>query len=122
EALQTVIVMIAARSAMEEFLGQLEGGGYLADRLETPCLDQLLAANIREDGIWIFPGSEDEPILAAWWFGGTLQNVTMISLPAGPERGPRLKTQIEQISWAGELDGWLTASPRIHLVVGPQEA
>jgi hypothetical protein len=122
EALQTVIVTIAARSAAEEFLGQLEGSGYLADRLEAPGLDQLLVANIREEGIWIFPGSEDEPVLAAWWFDGTMQNVTMMTLPGGPERGPRLKTQIAQISWAGELEGWLTVSPQIHLVAGPQEA
>jgi hypothetical protein len=122
EALQTVIVMIAARAAMEEFLGQLEGSGYLADRLEAPGLDQLLAANIHEEGIWLFAGNEDEPVLAVWWFGGTAQNLTMISLPSGTERGPRLGTQIEQITWAGELEGWVATPPKIHLVAGPQEA
>ena len=40
----------------------------------------------------------------------------------GPERGPQLKAHIEQIAWAGELEGWLTAPPRIHLVAGPAEA
>src|SRR5437870_4498967 len=39
--LQTVIVMIVARNVVEEFLGQLEGQGYLADRLELSLLDQL---------------------------------------------------------------------------------
>lgn len=122
DALQTVIVMIAARAAAEEFLGQLEGSGFLADRLDAPGLDQLLAVNIREEGIWIFPGAENDPVLAVWWYGGAPQNLTMISLPAGPDRGPRLKAQIEQITWAGEVEGWLTGPPKIHLIAGPQEA
>ena len=122
DALQTVIVIIAARNAVEDFLGHLEGSSYMADRLEASGLDQLLATNIREEGIWLFPGAEDEPVLAVWWYGGTAHNLTMISLPAGLERGARLRTQIEQITWAGELEGWLTSLPRIHLVAGPQEA
>ncbi|MGO8700536.1 MAG: hypothetical protein ACLQVY_22835 [Limisphaerales bacterium] len=122
DALQTVIVMIAARAALDEFLGQLEASGYQADRLEAPGLDELLAANIHEEGIWIFPAGEDEPILAVWWYGGTVQNLTMISLPATPDRGARLKTQIEQITWAGELEGWLSGPLKIHLVAGPKEA
>src|SRR5439155_20185660 len=44
--MQTVIVIIAARNAVEEFLGQLEGEGYMADRLELPLLDQLHATAI----------------------------------------------------------------------------
>src|SRR6266542_918105 len=41
--LQTVIVIIAERSIVEEFLGSLESDGYLADRLDLPFLHQLLA-------------------------------------------------------------------------------
>jgi hypothetical protein len=122
DALQTAIVMIASRSVLDEFLGQLEGSGYMADRLEAPGLDELLAANIHEEGVWIFPGGDDEPILAVWWYGGTVQNLTMISLPASADRGARLKTQIEQITWAGEVEGWLSGPLTIHLVAGPQEA
>jgi hypothetical protein len=92
DALQTVIVIIAARSAVEEFLGQLETQGFLADRLEAPGLDQLLAVEMREEGVWIVPGVPGEPALVAWWYGGTVQNVTLVSLPPGPERGPQLKT------------------------------
>jgi hypothetical protein len=121
EALQTVIVIIASRSSVEEFLGQLETDGYLADRLETPGLDQLLAADIQEEGVWVFPGSEGEPVLVVWWYGGTAQNLTLVLLTAGPERGAQLKTQLEQIAWAGELDGWLTSAPTVHLVAGAAE-
>src|SRR5262249_57228557 len=38
--LQTVIVMIVARNVVEEFLGQLEGQGYPADRTEFRVLDR----------------------------------------------------------------------------------
>jgi hypothetical protein len=122
DALQTVIVIIAARSAVEEFLGQLETQGFLADRLEAPGLDLLLAVDIREEGVWIVPGASGEPALVAWWYGGTIQNITLVTLPPGPERGPQLKTQIEQIAWAGELEGWLAGAPKIHLVANAQEA
>src|ERR1039458_5662094 len=65
EDLQTVVVVIAERSVVEEFLGKLEGRGYLADRLEVPMLDQLEATPATEDGlsrqsdaaadVWIYP-------------------------------------------------------------------
>jgi hypothetical protein len=121
DALQTVVVVIASRDAVEEFLGHLETKGYLADRLEAPGLDQLLTAKMEEDGVWVFASGDTEPVLAAWWYGGTIQNLTLVLLTAGPERGPRLKTQLEQIAWSGELDGWLSSPPVVHLVAGPAE-
>jgi hypothetical protein len=122
DALQTVIVIIAARSGVEEYLGQLETQGYLADRLEAPGLDQLVALDINEEGVWLVPGAPGEPALVAWCYGGTVQNVTLVALPSGQERGPQLRTQIEQIAWAGELEGWLPGPPKIHLVASPTEA
>jgi hypothetical protein len=122
DALQTVIVIIAARSAAEEYLGQLETQGFLADRLEAPGLDELLALDINEEGVWLVPGAPGEPALVAWCYGGSVQNVTLVALPPGQERGAQLRTQIEQIAWAGELEGWLPGAPKIHLVADPVEA
>ena len=84
DALQTAIVVIAARNAVEDFLGKLEAQGFLTDRLEAPGLDQLLAVDLREEGVWIVPGLPGEPALVAWWYGNTVQNVTLVSLPPGP--------------------------------------
>ena len=115
--MQTVIVMIVARSVVEEFLGKLEGQGYLADRLELPRLDQLQATAVSKDGTWIYP----EPVgasnaaLVAWWCGGVLQNLALITLPPA-NRAASLKEQLLQMAWAGELEGWLTAPPAWHLV------
>ncbi len=117
DALQTVVVIIASRSAVEEFLGQLSGEGFLADRLEAPGLEQFLAAKIKDEGVWIFAGAAGEPALVVWWYGGTIQNLTLVTLPDGPERGPQLKTQLEQIAWAGELEGWLPPPPlKVYLL------
>jgi hypothetical protein len=117
-----VIVIIAARSAVEEFLGQLEKEGFLPDRLEAPGLEQLLATQINEEGVWIFAGAAGEPALVVWWYGATIQNLTLVTLSSGPERGPQLKTQLEQIAWAGELEGWLTGPVKVHLSAAASEA
>ncbi len=122
DALQSVVVIISLRDFVEGFLGELEVSGYLADRLEVSSLDQLLVTKITDDGVWIYPGENGEPVLVAWWYAGVLQNIAMLAMPPGPERGPLLKSQMEQIAWAGELDGWLTAPPKVHLVATSAEA
>ena len=121
---QTVIVIVLARSVVEEFLGKLEGEGYLADRLELPVLDQLQATPITEEGAWIFPegvGGKGTG-LVAWWYGGVLQNLALVTLPA-PGTESNLKEELVQMAWAGEMDGWLTSPPSWHLVAqGPLAA
>ncbi len=121
--LQTVIVVLASRSSVEEHLGQLEGQGYLADRLEVPMLDQLQATAITGDGVWIYPegmGGANSAV-AAWWYGGVLHNLDLISLP--PEnRAASLKEQLTQSAWAGEMEGWLTSPPIWHLVMSGSTA
>ncbi len=122
EGLQSVIIVIVSRSLVEEFLGKLEGQGYLADRLELPILDQLLATQVNEDGVWIYPGEADSSTsLVTWWYGGILRNVTLLSWNNGPDP-VRLKEQLSQMAWAGELEGWLTTSPRWHLVADAARA
>ena len=122
--LQTVIVMIVARSTVEEFLGKLEGQGFLADRLELPIIDQLQATTANEDGAWIYPDSGGRnSALVAWWYGGVLQNLDLLTLPApGPDRPAVLKEQLLQMAWAGEMEGWLTSPPQWHLIGSPAAA
>ena len=125
EDLQTVVVVIAERGSVEEFLGRLEGRGYLADRLEAPMLDQLEAATPTEDGAWIYPValSGQTAALVAWWSGGTLRSLGFVVLPPAGDRAKNLKAQLVQLIWAGELEGWLTTPPeRWHLVADPVNA
>ncbi len=118
EGLQTLIVVFAERKAVEDFLGQLEGQGYLADRLELSVLDQLQATPVTEDGAWVYPGGwgGHNTSLVAWWYGGVVQNLNFITLPASGDRAASVKEQLAQMVWAGELDGWLKATPAWHLV------
>ncbi len=116
--LQTVIVIMAGRHHVEEYLGQLEGQGYLADRLEIPLLDELRATRVKENGAWIFPnvGGREAICMAAWWYDGVLQNLSLIHLPSDEKRATVLQEQLAQTIWAGEMEGWLTDEPKIHLV------
>ena len=87
--MQTVIVLIVARNVVEEFLGKLEGQGYLADALELPALDQFRATSVAEDGVWIYPeaiGGKNAG-LAAWWYGGVLQNLDLLTLSGDDKAG-----------------------------------
>jgi hypothetical protein len=120
--LQTVVVIIAARSYVEEFLGELENQGFLTDRLEVPGLQQLVLTKATGNGVWVYVNGPSEPLLITWWYGGTLHNLAMVSLPDSPDRSELLKNQIEQMAWAGELEGWLTEPPKIHLVATPDQA
>lgn len=118
---QTVVIVIAARDAVEEFLGKLESRGYLADRLELPALDQLLGTKIQGDGAWVYPealGSVDSA-LVAWWYGGVLRGIDLLTLPATPDRVSVLREQLLHMAWAGDIEGWLTSAPKWHLVATP---
>jgi hypothetical protein len=116
--LQTLIVVLVERKLVEDFLGQLEGTGYLADRLELPALDQLAVANVTENGAWIYPGlsGSHNTALVAWWYNGKLQNLNTLTLPTTGDRAVALKEQLSQMAWAGELEGWLTSLPYWTLV------
>jgi len=121
--LQSVVVIIAGRAAVEEFLGKLEKDGYLADRLEVPVLDQLEAAPATEDGAWIYAGARGkDAALVAWRSKGALRNLCLIVLPPEGDRAKSLKDQLAQLCWAGEMEGWLTEPPKWHLVADPVNA
>jgi hypothetical protein len=119
EKLQTIVVIIVARSVVEDFLGRLEGQGYMADRLELPMLDQLQATHVAGDGAWVYPEATNgitRHALVAWWYGGVLQNLALVSMEEGPGKIASLKDQLVQMTWAGELEGWLTSAPQWHFV------
>jgi hypothetical protein len=113
-----VVLIIASRFEVEKQLGQLEQTGYLADRLELPELRQLLAAHKPDDGIWFLPrGVEDNAsVLIAWWYGGTLKNLTIANLTEPSRWEIELGDQLSQVAWSGELEGWYLGEPHFHLL------
>ena len=122
---QTVVVMIAERSAVEKYLGELEKIGYRPDRLETPVLHQVMATpqgGKRPDGAWIYPRFVDERVICtvAWWDEGVLHNITQITLTSR-EHLNELTGQLTATTWAGEMEGWLTGKTDWHLVVSNKD-
>ncbi|HEX4348945.1 MAG TPA: hypothetical protein VH251_01090, partial [Verrucomicrobiae bacterium] len=112
ESLQMIIVVVAPRNAVEEFMNRLEREGFLADRLEVPMLDQLEAVVPKEDSVWVFPltmGGQNAA-LVAWWFGGAWRNLSFVTLHPTGDRAGELKTQLGLLHMAGEVEGWLTAA------------
>ena len=120
--MQTVVVAVVARSVVEEFLGAVEANGYLTDRLEIPFLHELLATTIDANGAWLYfrKWGERQVCLAAWWYDGTLQNFTVVPLTVPERFAAEIQDHLHQTAWAAELEGWLTASPRVQLVAGPE--
>lgn len=118
ENMQTVVVIIVERGLIENFLGTLEGDGFLADRLELPFLHQLTATRFEGDGAWIYLSTEPGKAhcLVAWWFGGTLQNLGLYPAANAENGAASLGDQLMKVAWAGEIEGWLTSPPRWHLV------
>jgi hypothetical protein len=124
ESLQTVIVTLIARTAVEEFLGRLEKEGFRADRLEVPMLDQLESVATTENGVWLFPFSMNgqNAALVAWRDGGTLRNLSFVTLPVAGDRAAELKQQLSLLAMAGEVEGWLVSEPKWYLVADPANA
>jgi hypothetical protein len=121
---QTIIVIIASRNMVEEFLGRLESQGYLADRLELPQLHQLLTTPIEGDGVWFYPDPEGMPptCLVAWWHKSTLCQVNCLRLSTAADWSAAVNRQLTQIAWAGEMEGWMTSLPRCHVVADSRTA
>jgi hypothetical protein len=127
--LQTLVVVIVARSAVEEFLGKLEARDFQADRLEVPFLDQLEMDGSSHQGgteadAWIYPlwlGGQSAA-LVAWWCGGALRSLSFVTLPPQGDRAAELKKQLALLAWSGELEGWLAGTPKWHLVADPVNA
>jgi hypothetical protein len=133
ENMQTAIICIVSRDAVEEFLGIAEQQNYLPDRLEVPQINQILSDGVREDGAWIYAGagSESDICTVAWWAGGTLHELHVVRLPqpsvegvpagnASEFRTRFLQETLMQVAWAGELDGWLTLPVKWHFVADDQ--
>jgi hypothetical protein len=124
ESLQSVIVIIASRAVVEEFLGRLERDGFLADRLEVPMLDQLEAVQPKGDSVWLFPLTlaGQNAALVGWWFGGAWRSLSFVTLPPAGDRAAELKSQLGLLAMAGEVEGWLSERHEWNLVADPVNA
>lgn len=118
---QTALVTLAARSGVEEFLNAQAEAGFVPDQVDLPLVRAWQALQPSGDGLWlIFESSGDKRYcLAGWFLGGVWRDVTLLSVVPGPNGAPTLATQLGQIAWAGEMDGWFTTVPPVHIVADP---
>jgi hypothetical protein len=77
-----------------------------------------------ENGVWLFPFSlgGQNAALVAWRDGGALRNLSYVTLPPAGDRAADLKQQLALLTMAGEIEGWLVAEPKWHLVADPANA
>lgn len=115
---QSLILLIVARSVVEDFLGKLEQDRYLADRLDLPVLGQLQTLVPESNGAYVFPGAVGgaDTALVAWYYGGILRSLDLVTVPSHDQKAADLREQLTQMAWGGELDGWLTSPPAWNLV------
>jgi len=114
----TAIVIMVPRSFVEQYLGELEGVGYVPDRLDVPFLAELLSAPVQGDEVWIHARREAGKVfsLVAWWNEGRLVNLNLFQVPDDLTAASHLVELLRQTAWAGEMEGWLPPNPRWHVV------
>jgi len=101
DAMQTVVVVIASRAYVEEFLAGAEAKGFKTDALELPSLDQLLNTKIEGNGVWLYVGPGAEPALAAWWYGGELRHLALVPLAEGEDR--KIETELKRRAFESDV-------------------
>ncbi len=107
--LYSVVVLLAEKTAIENFLVFLEESGFYADRLELPFLHEALKSPDTKDGLYVYPmssGSKDIAI-TVWWTQGQLQNIDIIYLPQEDVWKKVFTIHLNQIIWAAQVAGWL---------------
>ncbi len=124
-AQQTAVVTVASRTAVEEFLDAEVASGFTPDRLDLPLLRWWGQLRPEGSGIWILLEDAGDPAqghsqgLAGWFMDGVWRELGLVRIPAGPEAAAVLLQQLGQSAWAGEMEGWMTSIPPVHLAATP---
>lgn len=104
-----VVVLMAERGAIENFLGLLEESSFHADRLELPFLHEILQSPATKNGLYVYPmhcGTKTL-VVNVWWTNGQLENIDIIYLPSDDTWKQVFAAQLNQVAWAGQIAGWL---------------
>lgn len=115
---QTALVVIAPRGAVEDFLGQQAAEGFVVQQMDLPLARAWRGLQPTEDSLWLLfeTAGERRSCLAGWYIQGVWRDVTLLSVAPGPGGAPALATLLSQIAWAGEMEGWLSEVPPVHVV------
>ena len=117
-ALQTAVVVLVERErggGVSRPVGEPELPGRPVGSADAGPVG---ICDAKTDGVWIYPApvAGQNGALVAWWLGGVLRDLSLVTLPPAGSAGESLPSQFARLAWAGELEGWLTGRPQWHLV------
>jgi hypothetical protein len=117
----TALVMIAARSAVEEQMARLSAQGFEADHLDAGLVRELAALKPEEDGLFLIvdEAASGWSVAVAWRLGGRWRECSLLQIGEGDAGCGQLVQHLECASWGCEMEGWLTGSPEPHLAGFP---
>ncbi|MFM1944928.1 MAG: hypothetical protein RI897_3910 [Verrucomicrobiota bacterium] len=115
---RTIALILAPINSVEEHLAQLEQTGFPADRLEIPLLHQVAVDPPANTLTRLYLDSTPDQTLAlvAWWQNGRLESLNLLKFPNTTAGRESLVQQLNQLSWAGEIQGWLQQSPAWEII------
>jgi hypothetical protein len=113
-----VLVLVAERPMVEKVLADLERRGFQTDRIESPLLPLVSGANYSEDGayVFLFRSGARRVCLIGWASDGVLRALNVVNLAEDDRWVRQLVDELNRLTWAGELQGWATHRPSLHLV------
>lgn len=118
-----VLLLVAARNAVEGLLSRVERRGFDADRVESPLLQMVVGTRFAEDGAYVFlsriGGRRD--CLIGWVKDGALCCLNAVHVADGPEAAGQIVVELNRTAWAGEVEGWGSGLDVVHLVAEEEQ-
>lgn len=121
---RTVVVVLAARAAVDGFIETSTRSGYLADRLDLPQVRELLARPVLPDSAWVYARRHGESLscLLAWWAKGRLRYLELRVFENQEAAVAGLPGSLQSLMWSGEIEGWSGPRTRWQLVADHETA
>ncbi len=115
---RTIALILAPIDSVEEHLAQLEQTGFPADRLEIPLLHQVAVDSPADTvtRLYLETNTDQTVALAVWWQNNRIESLNLLKFPNTSSGRDSLTQQLNQLSWAGEIQGWLQHTPSWELI------
>jgi hypothetical protein len=116
---RTVAVILVARDTIEQFLGELESGRFIPDRVEVPLLHQVAEDPPATSATRLYcqAAGDNMICLVAWWQQTRLESLNLIRITNDPAGTSILIDHLNRLTWAGEVEGWLQTAPNWELII-----
>ncbi len=120
---QSLLLVLAQRSAVDGVLSQLESIGYQTDQITFSGLQGLVGFEPPSDCVRISWEPRDEhsaDCLISWHIDGWTKDAGLVHVPMDERGAQALVNHLNNAAWSGELEGWLKQAPEVRFE-GPEE-